>query len=211
MSKELYYPKIESLFNRDENFKVIPGDYRLEEFSYVDKWLVTEKIDGTNLSLYFDYDSAEYRGRTESAQFNKSQVEFLDNLLDSTRDAAVGIMDDYKLGSFEVFGELFGAGIQRGGGYGPLQFRAYDMRVDERVFLGHYAVEDNADRLEINTVQYWPDMTTDEIVDSVEEGFDSWIPGANKNAEGVVAKTANPLYTQNGKRLIAKLKTKDFS
>ena len=45
------YPKIETLFNRDEKFKVVEGDYRLPEFENIKQWDVTEKIDGTNVRV----------------------------------------------------------------------------------------------------------------------------------------------------------------
>ena len=50
----LKYPKIETLFRRDEtNHKVISTEVRCEEFNIPQEWLATEKIDGTNIRVYF--------------------------------------------------------------------------------------------------------------------------------------------------------------
>ena len=49
------YPKIETLFTRDEKFKVT-DIIRLPEFENIKKWLVTEKIDGTNIRIIYTPD-----------------------------------------------------------------------------------------------------------------------------------------------------------
>jgi hypothetical protein len=48
------YPKIQSLFKRDEKtHKVLIGEYTLPEFSYLSKneWRWMEKIDGTRYGM----------------------------------------------------------------------------------------------------------------------------------------------------------------
>lgn len=76
------YNKIDTLFNRDEKFKVRVGDLRRPEFAIPQRWVVTEKIDGTNVrvSLEQDCDTADpmheckgkwvvrFYGRTENSQ-----------------------------------------------------------------------------------------------------------------------------------------------
>ena len=212
MSKHMFYPKIDTLFNRGENFKVIPGEYRQEEFEYINKWLVTEKLDGTNLSLiYTNSYFGNFRGRTENAQFNDKQRTFLSNLVQDRIIRGCRIANDYNLESLEIFGEFFGAGIQNGGKYGDMQFRVYDMRVDEKTWLDHESVLSNCERLGLEHVPYWPDLvTTDDIVGLVENGFQSLVPNSMIDSEGVVLKTPKPLYDQRGKRIIAKTKHRDF-
>jgi len=46
------YPKIETLFKRDETFRVT-DKLRLPEFALVREWLVTEKVDGTNIRVVY--------------------------------------------------------------------------------------------------------------------------------------------------------------
>lgn len=45
------YPKIETLFDRGPDHKVILGQVRCPEFLQVARWLVTEKVDGTNIRV----------------------------------------------------------------------------------------------------------------------------------------------------------------
>ena len=45
------FPKIESLFNRGPDHKVIVGEIRCPEFKQIKNWLVTEKVDGTNIRV----------------------------------------------------------------------------------------------------------------------------------------------------------------
>ena len=46
------YPKIETLFKRDEKFN-ITDEIRCPEFDNIKKWLITEKIDGTNIRIIY--------------------------------------------------------------------------------------------------------------------------------------------------------------
>ena len=73
------YPKIETLWNRDpQTHKVLPGELRLPEFGLVSRWLVTEKIDGTNVRIMLHADgSVEYGGRTDNAQMPTTLIGYL--------------------------------------------------------------------------------------------------------------------------------------
>ena len=50
------YPKIQTLFKRDDRNVIIEGDWSVPEFAYLaDKpWRWTEKVDGTNIRLHWD-------------------------------------------------------------------------------------------------------------------------------------------------------------
>lgn len=57
------YPKIETLFDRDEvTHKVIVGKWRLPEFEYLqnNNWSFTEKIDGTNVRVMWDKEKSYF-------------------------------------------------------------------------------------------------------------------------------------------------------
>jgi len=51
------YPKTENLFARSEETKKLVPQLRLPQFGQVDRWLVTEKIDGTNIRLRLRWES----------------------------------------------------------------------------------------------------------------------------------------------------------
>ena len=57
------------------------------------------------------------------------------------------------------------------------------------------------------------EYSLDKIVEYVKEGFDSVVAeeeGTPRKAEGLVGRTIEPLFDKRGRRLIIKLKTKDF-
>ena len=64
------YPKIETIWNRDEHFKVIVGSYKTPEFGYLKHayWRASEKINGTNIRI--DYRDGQFTtgGRTPDSQ-----------------------------------------------------------------------------------------------------------------------------------------------
>jgi len=45
------YPKIETLFRRGPDHKVLEDQLRCPEFALVNRWVVTEKVDGTNIRV----------------------------------------------------------------------------------------------------------------------------------------------------------------
>jgi hypothetical protein len=53
------YPKIETLFKRDEHFHVDTQRIRCPEFTQIARWLVTEKIDGTNIRVSLELDESK--------------------------------------------------------------------------------------------------------------------------------------------------------
>ncbi len=77
------YPKIETLYDRDEkNHKVIVTKTRLPEFENIKHWRVTEKIDGTNIRIILSSGSSlQFRGRTDSAQMPAPLMAYLEATL----------------------------------------------------------------------------------------------------------------------------------
>ena len=87
------YPKIDTIFERHEDFTVDPARIRRPEFLLPKHWMVTEKIDGTNvrvsLESYIDEDDARmivnpttqwkvvFYGRTSKAQMPTFLLEYL--------------------------------------------------------------------------------------------------------------------------------------
>ena len=66
------YHKIETLFERDMegNKKLIEGKFRNESVEYLkdNRWIFTEKIDGTNVRVHWDGHKVSFGGRTDNAQ-----------------------------------------------------------------------------------------------------------------------------------------------
>ena len=109
------YEKIETVFKRDDSGtkKLIDGEYRNEVVDYLkdNKWIFTEKIDGTNIRIFWDGHKVQFGGRTENSQIPTKLLARLDELFKGTINEE---LFEQKFGSTEVilFGEGFGGNIQ---------------------------------------------------------------------------------------------------
>lgn len=78
------YIKIDTPFERDNDGtkKLIDGKFRNETVEYLkdNKWLCSEKIDGTNIGVVWDGHKVSFQGRTERAQIPTQLVNKLNEL-----------------------------------------------------------------------------------------------------------------------------------
>lgn len=214
------YPKIDSVFMRDPKGR-FTDELACAEFTYLidNDWTWTEKVDGTNVRLYFPGLQSEYfrgheyeyvKGRTDSAQLNPKLL-----------NACVALLQTMPLDtvfpdpttSAVLYGEGYGAGIQKGGMYRPdPSFVLFDVKVGDW-WLRRPAVEDVAAKLGLDVV---PIVDTCVLSDAIEtmrtcavgEWFTSAWPDATP--EGVVGRPVVDLWNRKGERIVTKLKFKDF-
>ncbi len=207
------YHKIQTVFNRNPatNYRtLLEGEFSLLEFEYLqdNEWVFTEKVDGTNIRVIYDDGAITFQGKTDRASIPAHLVNALNanDSLDPCRFAEV--FDDD--GSVCLYGEGYGAKIQKGGGnYRPDQgFVLFDVRVGPW-WLKRSDVEDIATRLGLDFVPIIGTGTLSTMVDKVRDGFSSiW---GDFQAEGIVARPIVELTTRSGHRLITKIKCKDFT
>lgn len=200
------YPKINSIFKRDENGKFI-GEYSLPEFEYLknNKWVFTEKIDGTNIRVVWDGDKISFGGKTDNAQipvflFGKLQEIF-------TKEK---MREVFKKDCVCLYGEGFGARIQKGGGKyikDGVDFILFDIKIGGW-WLKREAIEEIADKLRIRVVKIIGSGTLQEAIGLAKRGFKSEF--GDFVAEGIVLKPEIELFARNGERIITKVKHKDF-
>ena len=112
------YHKIETLFERDEKTKkLIIGKFRNPTIEYLkdNTWTFTEKVDGTNIRIYWNGHNVTFGGRTDKAQIPAHLVNRLNELFNGETNAQ---MFEQMFGEKEVilFGEGYGHKIQKGGG-----------------------------------------------------------------------------------------------
>ena|SRR5579872_1267786 len=108
-----------------------------------------------------------------------------------------------------LYGEGYGAGIQKGGAYrADKSFILYDVLVSGKWWLDKEAVDDVVSKLGCDVVPYLGRMTLQEIVSLVRKPFASKIGTAT--AEGIVARPIETLFDKKMARIIIKLKTRDF-
>lgn len=203
------YPKIDTLFERKEDFTVDPSKLKNPAYGLVKEWEFTEKVDGTNIRLCWNWEGKEFlvKGRTDRAQIPGDLLQSLHNagLREKFEEA-------FPASDVVIYGEGYGAGIQKGGAYSDTKkFIAFDILVDEQWWLKQEDVEGICTKFGLVVVPLCGTMTLEEAVELVRDGMVSTIAEAHPTmAEGLVGRPAIPLFLTGGKRLILKLKTKDF-
>jgi ATP-dependent RNA circularization protein (DNA/RNA ligase family) len=213
------YHKINTLYKRDEKGKIIIGDFSLPEFEYLfnNKWEVTEKIDGINMSYYWDGHDLEIHGKTTAAQIPSHLLDKMKSLITKEMMNEIfpkGYDSEGNEMPFQViiYGEGYGMKIQKGGNYikNDVSFRVFDINING-YWLDRDSVEDICSKLNLELAPLLGIMTLKEAENLVKNTFKSTI-AENKDyqAEGVVCKPIVPLYSKNGKRIIVKIKSVDY-
>lgn len=206
------YNKIDTIFERDEKTKkLINGKFRNEtvEFCKDLTWQFTEKVDGTNIRVYWDGHRVEFGGRTENAQIPAPLVNKLNELFGGDINEQ---FFEQKFGENEVilFGEGYGPKIQNGGSYrDDVDFIMFDVMINGN-YQTRESVEDVARYFNVNIVPILAEGPLSAGIDYVMTHKYSTIAQNGAELEGIVARPKMELKDRTGKRLIVKIKIKDF-
>jgi len=208
------YHKIQTVYKRDPGDKVGPvidGQFSLPEFEYLqyNKWIFTEKVDGTNIRIKINENSeGSLSGKTDKAEIPYPLRDYLHDTF--TKLAVNGVLEKtLKNQPACLYGEGYGANVHKGSGkYSQDQsFVLFDVRIGDW-WLKREDVEDIAEKLDLMVVPIIGFGTLSELVEIVKTGFNSvW---GDFQAEGIVARPEVELTARNGNRIITKLKYKDF-
>ena len=207
------YHKIETLFERatDGSKKLIPWKWRNDTVAYLAgfNWIWTEKVDGTNIRIHWDGHNINFGGRTERAQIPVDLMNYLTRtfLTDETEQ-----LFEQKFGEKEVtlYGEGYGPKIQKGGGLyrDDASFILFDVQVGGW-WLKRDDVEDIANAFGIDVVPVVGIGPLGHAIDYIKAGPVSLL--SNKAMmEGLVCRPVVELHDRAGKRLIVKVKYRDF-
>lgn len=208
------YTKIETIFERDMEGtkKLIDGKFRNEtvEFLKGNRWIGTEKIDGTNVGIVWDGHKVSYQGRTERAQIPTHLMNKLIEMFGGTVNEEIF---EQKFGEMQVilFGEGYGVKIQKGGGNyrSDVSFILFDVYLPEsNLWLKRDAVEDIAKTFGIDAVPIVYEGNLAGAVEFVKGKPKSTIGTADM--EGIVCKPAVDMLDRMGRRLVVKIKVCDF-
>lgn len=205
------YNKIDTLYKRDMEGtkKLLEGEFRnpAVEFLKDNIWQFTEKIDGTNIRVYWDGHKVQFGGRTERAQIPAPLVNYLNDTFGTSE--AEQIFEE-KFGETEVllFGEGYGPKIQNGGLYrNEVSFIMFDVLISGN-YQPRESVEDIARAFGIDVVPIIFEGTIQEGVDFVKTHPDSTMGTAKM--EGLVGRPKVEMRDRCGKRVIVKIKWEDF-
>ncbi len=204
------YCKIQTVFKRDPENKfrtLLDWEYAEPEFRYLadNEWIFTEKVDGTSIRVMFDGVGLSFGGKTDNSDIPAKLVNRLQEIFNPQVDKLQEVFPDGVC----LYGEGYGAGIQKGGGNYSLtqDFVLFDVMVGDW-WLQWQDVADVAYKLDLREVPIVGQGNLAEMVVRVKEGF--WSNWGEFTAEGIVARPAQVLMTRAGRRIITKVKHKDF-
>lgn len=216
------YPKIQSLFFRDQTAKLRPlivGSWSCAEFEYLanNQWLWTEKVDGTNVRVHLSWGWAPaclqitIKGKNDRSEVPPQ----LRANLEECYNRRAPLFKDYLLGrDVTFFGEGYGHGIQSSGKfYAPEQkFVVFDIMVDGK-WLSRPQLEELCAKLYLDCVPIIGQGTLMEAFELAQSGslISTWTKDAPRQmiAEGIVASPLVPLYGSGNELIRAKIKYKD--
>jgi ATP-dependent RNA circularization protein (DNA/RNA ligase family) len=209
------YHKINTIFKRDSKGKIIIGDYSEPSFEFLKDniWVFTEKVDGTNIRVMWDGENVVFGGRTDNAQIPVFLLNKLQELFEGNKKMIfknIFVPKQNKKLEVCLYGEGYGNKIQKMGSYyikDGVDFVLFDVNINN-IWLERKNVEDIASKFGIKVVPIIGEGTLKDMVEIVKKGFNSkW---GNFEAEGIVARPKVELKDRLGRRIITKLKTKDF-
>ena len=152
----------------------------------------------------------KFGGRTDAANIPADLVSYLYETITEEMMQAV-----FPNAPAIIYGEGYGAGINSGGSYSKTkQFIVFDVLVGKRHWLTWENVCDVSTKLGLKTVPEIGTWSLEDGIEFVKNGFFSPLAkqqtGEAYQAEGIVGRTLQPLFDRRGRRIIIKLKTRDF-
>lgn len=203
------YHKINTVFKRNpENMKeLIFGDYSEPAFEYLanNEWTFTEKVDGTNIRVIYEPENDfTFKGKTDKAEMYPGMQEKLEEIFYPLRSK----FKEFFTNDICLYGEGYGPKIQKGGKYRKdVSFVLFDIKIGNW-WLTRAAVEYVAEIMNLDIVPIIGKGTLFDAIQMTKDGFKSqW---GDFIAEGIIAKPSVDLFSRSGKRIITKIKYKDF-
>ena len=212
------YHKIQTIYKRNLSHPkkpLIEGEWTSDEFKYLagNEWEFTEKVDGTNIRVVLSGGTVTFGGRTDAAQIPAKLVARLQEIFTPENVLKSFPYSNDVLSDIVLYGEGYGACIQKGGGmYSPFQdFVLFDVRVG-KWWLRRADVDEIAKSVGIKSVPVIGRGTLHDAVALAKQGIESaWSRFQAFEAEGIVARPAVEMLDRAGNRIIAKIKCRDFS
>lgn len=210
------YIKIDTVFKRDieGTKKLMEGIFRNPSVEFLKNldWEWSEKIDGTNIRIYWDGHKVEFGGRTDKAQIPAPLVNKLNEYFGGETNAQ---LFEQTFGEREViiFGEGYGAKIQNGGTYvedgKSVDFIMFDLLIGDN-YQERESVYRCAKTFGIKIAPVVGHGTVEEAIDYVKEHHGSILNDGKHEMEGLVIRPKVELNDRCHNRIIVKIKWEDF-
>lgn len=214
------YTKINTIYKRDDAGNIMLGEFARPEFEYLYNlpWIAYEKVDGTNMSYYWNGHILELHGKTENAQIPAHLRAWMESKV------TVDMMKEYFPLKYDengneipmmviIYGEGYGMKIQTGGGRyisNGVNFRVFDINIDGW-WLEISDVEDICKKLNLEMCVPYGEMTLKEAEDFVQAAHTSTIAEDKTYImEGLVLRPKVQLFNRRGERVMVKVKYRDY-
>jgi len=211
------YTKFSSPFVKDGKF--INTEELVQKLPDGD-WIITEKIDGTNIRIIFTKPDEEGNRKCHIGSrklilnnADKSSKQYMDCLTEVNLHKLQEYFKDVN-STVIIYGEGYGAGVQKGGIYSSVKnFRVFDIRIglayQDFSHVQKVCVDNQLNLVPIvntvNSVNY-----KDCVVALLNNKNTLIKEGSGGASEGLVYKFEPVLLNKYGERLIFKIKFKDF-
>lgn len=199
----------------DGSKKLLDGKYIDETVEYLKDlpFCWQEKIDGTNISIDWDGHKISFHGRTKESSI---QSNLLNTLVDRFKNQETEELFEQKFGEkhFVLYMEGFGKKVNTNGRNGiyledGVDFALFDVyAVDSDCWLKRDSVYDIAMAFGLREPDYLFEGTIKNAIEFVKTKPKSHI--GNADMEGVVGRPLLELRDRMGKRIIVKVKVRDY-
>jgi len=204
------YQKIETLYKFDNATHKFKKELYNPIVDYLKdcSWIVSEKIDGTNIRVHWDGHRVEWSGRTDASQLPK-EVEML--LQEKFGESEIIFEQNFGEKEVFLFMECYGGKIQGGLYGGKERLIGFDVMIND-TYLDKMVIKDIFDKFNVETIEF-------KVVSNLQVAIDYVMNHAEHSEhcddkyneiEGLVCVPAVRLYDNQGKRIIVKIKKKDL-
>lgn len=170
---------------------------------------VTEKLDGANFQIIITDDAVQYASRNQLLEIDSNFFDWQRLMLTGENARMISALQDLlhqdQLESLHVYGELYGAGVQKRIDYGPDKyFRVFEMRVNGDI-------QPSVDTQEMLSLIGFAHKFVPVLAEirGLQAALDYELP---EGAEGVVIAPANRVYAKDtGETFRLKKKSKVFN
>ena len=208
------YPKINTIWKRDENtHKILTEQFSRKEFKALDLWEISEKMDGTNIRVFFrpHENKITFEGRHDDSDIPRYILEELHKIFNTQ-----SLLKCFDKGEEIV---LYGEGYDNRIGnilYNiDTGFMLFDVLVDDW-WLERDNVHDVAVKLNIPHVPSFGLMTTYDAISFVKDGMAKGYVKSHINGrsdvipEGIVARSVPLMLFRDHTPVMWKLKVRDY-
>lgn len=204
------YNSLENSYQAKFISKFVDNNPELSTQSYI----ITEKLDGANIQVYFEPNTKRRLGKRTSFIGDNDGFFHIETVIPAFEERFENIQKYVNMtgNKVRIFGEIFGEGIQKRVNYGPKTFAFFDVEVNDILL----APRDSMHMLEgfnlprVPFISFAPNLS--EAL-SINEEFSTQVnPVPNNTSEGLVIRPFNKNYfDHNGNIFVLKKKSAKFS